>query len=614
MAKEPGRRYATAADFAADLRRFLNGEPVRARPVGRVGRTWRWCRRKPGIAGLTAALVLVVLGGFAGILWQWHEARANAAEADEQRIRAEAHLREAEAGFQQSHRTVNNFVRRVFMDGLLSQPGTQALRRELLRDALYSYRGFLDRKCGDPGLRADLAETYFWTGYIVAEIGDKAEALESFRQAFGLYQQLAREDRGGNRWLHRLIQCHDQIGQMLGALGRPEEAIRCHRQSLEVLEELGRARPRDALHWRNVAALYGNLGNVQRGRGQNAGALRSYDRAREIQERLVRDHPTDNNFKYQLATTYNNLGVQLGGPDPKRSLHYHRQARALREQLLKANPGNPPSLRNLARSVRFIGEHHKDRGQHAEALAAFKEAAALLREASNKEPAVTLYRSDLGELHLTQGDLHRRCGQHAQAVSTLTEASRIFEKLVAVSPTDVSFRMFLAVAYDGRAMAHRDQGELDKALEYYQQVLTVVKKSVQIFPRATNFRRDLAETYGELTALQRRRGRPTEAAALALERKKVLPEDPKQLFTVACDLAQCIPLVGRDKAMLTASEQAERRRYAGQAVEVLRQALRKGYKDGARLKTCPELAPLREDADFRRLLAEAKKRAKQPTR
>jgi predicted Zn finger-like uncharacterized protein len=47
MAKEPGRRYATAKEFAADLRRWLAGEPVRARPVGRLGRGWRWCRRWP---------------------------------------------------------------------------------------------------------------------------------------------------------------------------------------------------------------------------------------------------------------------------------------------------------------------------------------------------------------------------------------------------------------------------------------------------------------------------------------------------------------------------------------------------------------------------------------
>ena len=71
LRKEAGRRYATARDLAVDLRRFEAGEPVRARPVGTSERVIVWCRRKPGFAGLVAALVLVFLAGSSGVLWQW---------------------------------------------------------------------------------------------------------------------------------------------------------------------------------------------------------------------------------------------------------------------------------------------------------------------------------------------------------------------------------------------------------------------------------------------------------------------------------------------------------------------------------------------------------------
>jgi serine/threonine protein kinase len=64
MAKVPARRYATARELNDDLRRFLAGEPIRARPMGRIERLSRWCRRNPVAAGL---LVAVTLGSAFGL-------------------------------------------------------------------------------------------------------------------------------------------------------------------------------------------------------------------------------------------------------------------------------------------------------------------------------------------------------------------------------------------------------------------------------------------------------------------------------------------------------------------------------------------------------------------
>jgi serine/threonine protein kinase/WD40 repeat protein len=62
LQKVPKHRYQTAADFAEDLRRWLHDEPILARPAGPTERLWRWCRRNPVVAWLTAtaALLLVV--------------------------------------------------------------------------------------------------------------------------------------------------------------------------------------------------------------------------------------------------------------------------------------------------------------------------------------------------------------------------------------------------------------------------------------------------------------------------------------------------------------------------------------------------------------------------
>lgn len=61
----PARRYATAQELADDLRRWLGGEPIHARPVALAERVWLWTKRKPAIAALVSLLVLTLLGSAA---------------------------------------------------------------------------------------------------------------------------------------------------------------------------------------------------------------------------------------------------------------------------------------------------------------------------------------------------------------------------------------------------------------------------------------------------------------------------------------------------------------------------------------------------------------------
>ncbi len=77
LEKEPGKRYSSAAAMEEDLRRYLAGEPIAARPVLAWERAWKWARRRPVVAGQAAALLLATILGVAGIAWQWRKAEQN---------------------------------------------------------------------------------------------------------------------------------------------------------------------------------------------------------------------------------------------------------------------------------------------------------------------------------------------------------------------------------------------------------------------------------------------------------------------------------------------------------------------------------------------------------
>ncbi len=101
LEKRPGQRYRSAAELAEDLRRFLNGTPTHARPIGTARRTWRWARRRPAITALLL-VSLISLCLLVGGTWVYNtqltfalgtaETERNRAEVERNRAEAETHV------------------------------------------------------------------------------------------------------------------------------------------------------------------------------------------------------------------------------------------------------------------------------------------------------------------------------------------------------------------------------------------------------------------------------------------------------------------------------------------------------------------------------------------
>jgi WD40 repeat protein/serine/threonine protein kinase/Flp pilus assembly protein TadD len=110
LAREPAHRYQTAADLAEDLKRFVEDRPIRARRVSQLERLWRWCRRNPALAGLTATalfllatVAVVATAAYAhtsAALRREQQAQGDAADARESARRARLQEQEAKKGAQ----------------------------------------------------------------------------------------------------------------------------------------------------------------------------------------------------------------------------------------------------------------------------------------------------------------------------------------------------------------------------------------------------------------------------------------------------------------------------------------------------------------------------------
>jgi WD40 repeat protein len=118
LEKTPGHRYASAGDLADDLRRFLAGEPIKARPVGALGRGVKWAKRRPALAAMTAAACVAAVAALAlaGGLWYNAEKRAAAvrtlAEAEGKLETTRGQVAEQEALLERKQKEVDATVER----------------------------------------------------------------------------------------------------------------------------------------------------------------------------------------------------------------------------------------------------------------------------------------------------------------------------------------------------------------------------------------------------------------------------------------------------------------------------------------------------------------------
>lgn len=111
--KEPDRRYGSAEALADELDRFLRDEPIHARPSGPLEKIWRWARRQPALAGLSAALLLALLVGLAATTWQWR--RANESNILQQQVNQQLHDTNVFLRLQRAH---DRLAQDEFLDAL----------------------------------------------------------------------------------------------------------------------------------------------------------------------------------------------------------------------------------------------------------------------------------------------------------------------------------------------------------------------------------------------------------------------------------------------------------------------------------------------------------------
>jgi hypothetical protein len=146
------------------------------------------------------------------------------------------------------------------------------------------------------------------------------------------------------------------------------------------------------------------------------------------------------------------------------------------------------------------------------------------------------------------------------------------------------------------------RGEPARARKHLEQAVLQVRPLLQADSRHSGHRESLCRYTGSLAETLLKIGDHQEAATMAEEAARLGQEDWKLILPAVRILAGCMPLAEKDNRLPEAERRSVAEAYGGRAVRLLQQAVEKGYQDAAALQKATDFGPLRQRADFQKLV------------
>jgi serine/threonine-protein kinase len=258
LEKSPRKRYATAGELADDLRRFLDGEPIVARSVGRAERAVKWARRRPWQATAAGLGVVLVAGLAVGMVWfadknrEVRSANNNLAATNADLARANTNLAEAKRETEETLSLTLAALDRYFFefsDSLKNLPGGQKLRTEVLDQARRLLDGLGEQRPGDVVVRNYQMSGYDRLGNAESAVGRIAQAEAAYRRAYEVSRGLAEQFPEELLYRRNVVLGLLKLGGIAQQAGRTDGAARLYEQAVAA------ARPLEAAANPDVASL-----------------------------------------------------------------------------------------------------------------------------------------------------------------------------------------------------------------------------------------------------------------------------------------------------------------------------------------------------------------------
>jgi non-specific serine/threonine protein kinase/serine/threonine-protein kinase len=462
--REPERRYVSIEQLSEDLRRYLEGRPVLARPDTMWYRVQKFVHRNPVSVMASLMLLLTLVGGVVTTSWQAAIARTEHARAQRR--------------FEDVRKLANAFLFELD-NSLAPLIGSTEVRRKLAENSLRYLDSLASEAGDDPELQLELASAYEKLGDVhgrpnYANLGNTDKALELYRKALAIRERHASRNPKNLPLQLDLANTYTAVGAVQKVAGDFRAGLEYDRKAQAINMKLVAAEPNNRQYRRALASTFTTLGASLSHIGDWAGVLEVRAKSLQMFEEMVAADPTNVDNRRGLGLAHMRMGSILEHEgDRAGALKHLRQALEIHKTLLAERPNDAPVRISYARAHSTLGASYLDGGDPSTALDHFRHAVAVHAELAAADPHDARMRSLLATSHVRIARCLIRLGKGESAEEQLKTALALRQAVSLENPKNAGARAEVADAYAAMGEAFGVQRKAAHAVEWFRRAIDV---------------------------------------------------------------------------------------------------------------------------------------------
>ena len=430
LRKEPEKRYASVEQFSDDIRRNIEGLPVRATRGSWTYRARKFVLRNKG--GVAAAVV-IVLSLALGLMLTLREKRI------------------AERRFNDVRTLANSLIFEID-DSIRDLPGATSARKLLVSRALEYLDRLSGEASGDPSLQRELATAYERVGDVLghpyaANLGDTAGALASYRKALAIRNSLAANTRDDTKLQNEIVGNYFRIANALEVTSDRTGALNAFQRALPIAQQLAQNSP-SSVYADQLAGVHYYIAQLLARGGDQDRALANYEQARAIRSSALEKDTKNISLRSHLAADYIGVAnaVELKGRHDE-AIGMETKAVEILQQMSHDNPSSASLREYYAESLGQIADLHEAKADHDAALSSARQAHEIFKSLLAADPNDHLARANFGFSDLDMGVPLLHLKKYDEALADFREAAKTFEEMSPEKSSDRYLHSGLARAY-----------------------------------------------------------------------------------------------------------------------------------------------------------------------